>query len=61
LAILGIPLSSGLPRDRLVWAYNLKGVFTMRSAYKVALMLGESTSSGEASINQNNKIFWRKI
>ena len=35
-AILSIPLGSRLPADRLVWAYNPKGLFTVKSAYKVA-------------------------
>ncbi|KAL4615193.1 hypothetical protein ACB092_07G106400 [Castanea dentata] len=37
VAILSIPLSYRLPMDRLVWAYTPRGVFTVRSVYKVAL------------------------
>lgn len=47
LAILGIPLSFGLPRDQLLWAYNPKGVFRVRSAYKVALTLGRAPVLGK--------------
>ena len=38
-AILSIPLSYRLPIDRLVWAYTPRGVFTVRSAYKVVITM----------------------
>ena len=38
-AILSIPLSYRLPMDRLVWAYTPRGVFTVRSAYKVVITM----------------------
>ena len=56
LAIMSIPLSSQLPRDRLVWAYIPKGNFTIPSTYKVTLSLA-TTSIGKASSNQNRKNF----
>lgn len=59
-AIMSIPLSSRLPRDRLVWAYTPKWNFTVRSAYKVALSLA-TTSSGEASSNRITKISVRRF
>ena len=46
LAILSIPLSPRLLEDCLVWAYNPKGLFIVRSAYKVGLTLGPSNNSG---------------
>ena len=46
LAILSIPLSPRLLEDCLVWAYNPKGLFIVRSAYKVGLTLGPSNKSG---------------
>ena len=36
--ILSIPLSSRLPRDRLVWALTPKGSFTVKSVYKIAVV-----------------------
>ena len=50
-SILGIPLSSRLPRDRLVWVYTLKGCFTVKSAYKVAMAIGDLGDSGAALSN----------
>ena len=60
LAIMSIPLSSQLPRDRLVWAYIPKGNFTIPNTYKVTLSLA-TTSIGEASSNQNRKNFQKTI
>nr|POE94059.1 hypothetical protein CFP56_34282 [Quercus suber] len=60
LAIMSIPLSSRLPRDRLVWTYTPKGNFTIRSTYKVTLSLA-TTSLGEASSNRNSKNLCKTI
>ena len=40
-AILSIRLSSRLPSDRLVWAYMPKGLFTVKSAYKLTKSLAD--------------------
>ncbi|KAL5855883.1 hypothetical protein ACOSQ4_005685 [Xanthoceras sorbifolium] len=37
--ILGIPLSSRVDIDSLLWHFDRKGLFTVRSAYKLALIL----------------------
>ena len=50
--ILGIPLSSKRPMDRLIRAYTSKGHFTVSSAYKVALS-SISNPSPEGSNRQN--------
>lgn len=58
--ILGIPLNSRRSVVRLVWAYTLKGNFTVHSAYKVAL----SSTSGlvlETLNTQNCKSFWKSL
>lgn len=47
--ILGIPLSSKLPRDRILCANTTKGNSTVISAYKVAVYLSSSRSLGESS------------
>ena len=38
-AILGIPRSRNPTRDRIIWAYTSRGIFTVNSAYKAALSL----------------------
>ena len=60
-SILSIPLSSCLPRDRLVWAYTPKGKFTVRSAYKTALDEAMNSGVGEPSNGDTHRKFWRKI
>ena len=35
--ILGMPLSSRMPEDSLIWAWSKNGDFTVKSTYKVAL------------------------
>ena len=40
-AILSIPLSSRLPSDHLVWAYMPKGLFTVKTAYKLTMSLAD--------------------
>ena len=56
-AILSIPLSSRLPRERLVWAYTPKGIFSVKSAYKLARYLCANAIDSEASNAQNSKLF----
>ena len=38
-AILGIPRSRNPTRDRIIWAYTSRGIFTVNSANKAALSL----------------------
>lgn len=62
MAILSIPLSSQLPKDRLVWAYTWpKGNFTVRSSYKVVNVMSLSSTPflGEPSNCQNQGLFWK--
>ena len=64
-AILSIPISNCLPDDALVWAWNKKGNFTVKSAYHVAhewLMDGRSKGAGCEGSNPNKKKdFWKTI
>ena len=46
-SILSIPLSSCLPRDRLVWPYTPKGKFTVCIAYKISLDEAMNSGVGE--------------
>ena len=50
--ILGIPLSSRLLVDHLIWVYTPKGKFTVRSAYKVALSITTGPSPKTSSEQQ---------
>ena len=41
--ILNIPISYNLLEDKIIWAGNMKGVFTVKSAYYVALNMVDSS------------------
>ena len=45
--ILNIPISYNLPDDKIIWVGNNMGVFTVKSAYYVALNIVESSEEGE--------------
>ena len=34
--VLSIPISGRLPKDSVMWAWTTNGIFTVKSAYKVA-------------------------
>ena len=48
--ILNISISYNLPNDKIIWVGNNRGVFTVKSAYYVALSLVESPEEGECLI-----------
>ena len=60
-AILSIPLGSPKLRDRLIWAYTPRGVFTVNNAYKLALSMNTSLAMAEPSDGDTHKLFWRTI
>ena len=60
-SILSIPLSSCLPRDRLVWAYTPKGKFTVRSVYKISLDKAMNSGVGEPSNGDTSKILEKNL
>ena len=60
-AILSIPLGSPKLRDRLIWAYTPRGVFTVSSAYKLALSMNTSLAMVEPSDGDTHKLFWCTI
>ena len=62
-AILNIPLSHTLPPNRIIWAYMPRGLFSVSSAYKVALSISSSisTSHDGPSNNENTSVFWRTL
>ena len=50
-AIKSIPLSSWLPNDKLIWAASLNGLFSVRSAYQLAVKHFYPTNYGASSNN----------
>ena len=47
--IASIPLSIRLPDDKQVWATTSNGLFSVRSAYKLALELEKDKEAGSSS------------
>ena len=52
--VLGIPLSTSLPPDKLVWACTAKGKFTVRSAYH--LIMEDSRQGREGASSDNTEV-----
>ncbi|XP_030929385.1 uncharacterized protein LOC115955407 [Quercus lobata] len=59
--ILNIPISYNLPKDKLIWVGNRKGVFSVKSAYYVALNLMDCSNEGESSFGDPLERLWKKI
>ena len=59
--ILGIALSTNLPRDKLVWFPMKNGLFSMKSAYKIAMEMQEGAAMGTVSDDSNLRKFWKYI
>lgn len=59
--ICGLPLSNRFPDDKLIWAETSNGVFSVRSAYKVALELDKDANNASVSDGANMRMFWRKL
>ena len=55
-----IPLSVQLPEDKLIWAGNNNGKFSVKSAYKLA-MEGAWSDSGSSSNDGILRRFWRSV
>ena len=53
--IKSIPLSIQPPEDRLIWAESANGLFSVRSAYKLAMKLSRPTNYGSSSDSQTKK------
>lgn len=57
--ILLTPLSIHLPTDRLMWHYDSKGLFWVKSAYKVAILFrDDASSSSQSSLTTST---WSKL
>ena len=48
-AILSIPISESFARDRMIWAEEKKGHFSVRSAYRLARFSGEEGGASSCS------------
>ena len=59
--ILNIPLSYNLPEDSIIWLGNKRGVFTVRSAYYVALPIVDNSEEGECSSLDSRTRLWKKV
>ncbi|KAL0011877.1 hypothetical protein SO802_006985, partial [Lithocarpus litseifolius] len=59
--IKGIPISSRLPPDKLIWAETPNGKFNVRSAYDVAMRLSKPEDKGASSDNSKMRFFWRRL
>lgn len=57
--ILSVPLSGILPPDHLMWHYDSKGLFSVKSAYKVAISLRDLASPSNQSTLETST--WNKI
>ena len=60
-AILSIPLNAHGARDRMIWAENKNGKFTVRSAYKLAQDIHSEGNTSESSDLAALKQMWRRL
>ena len=58
--ICGIPLSTRLPPDRIIWGLTPSGIFTTKSAYKLLVSHASTNLAGTSSLVQQNK-FWKDL
>ena len=59
--ILNIPLSFNLPEDSIIWIGNKRGVFSVRSAYYVALQVVEKSEASGCSSGDCRTRLWKKV
>ena len=59
--ILNIPLSFNLPEDTIGWIGNNRGVFSIKSAYYVALALMDPSVEAESSNGEYRTPLWKKM
>ena len=59
--ILNIPLSYNLPEDKIIWVGNKRGMFSVKSAYYVALPLVEKSELGECSKEDCRTPLWKEM
>ena len=59
--ICGIVLSASQPADKQVWAPTTNGIFSVRSAYKIAREMGMSADTGDLSDGSRMRSFWKHL
>ena len=59
--IKSIPLSIQPPDDRIIWAESANGLFTVWSAYKLAMNLSRPPNYGSSSDESQTKKFWKLL
>ncbi|XP_065634479.1 uncharacterized protein LOC136069649 [Quercus suber] len=59
--IKSIPLSTHLPPDKLIWAATTNGLFSVRSAYRLAMENSQAENVGSSSNGRGLRSFWRRI
>lgn len=52
--IKSIPLSTQLPVDNLIWTETQNGIFSVRSAYSLAVKLAQSATHGVSSATNSS-------
>lgn len=57
--ICGIALSTNLPADKQVWGLTTNGLFSVRSAYKLAMEMSSVAPVGDVSDGSHLKKFWK--
>ncbi|KAK9991019.1 hypothetical protein SO802_026004 [Lithocarpus litseifolius] len=59
--IEGIPLSNRLPVDKQIWSKTANGIFSVRSAYKIALEMQKANVGGSVLDGGSLRAFWKKL
>ena len=59
--IKGLPLSARCPSVKIIWAASSNGLFSVRSAYSLAVNLSKLETVGTSSDNSQVRQFWRRI
>ena len=59
--ICSIALSANLPADKQVWAPTHNGIFTVRSAYQLAMEVSSAESVGGMSDTSQLRRFWKYL
>lgn len=60
--IKGIPISSRLPANKLIWAAEAPNCkFSVKNAYGVATRVSKFAIHGASSHNSQLRLFWKKV
>ena len=59
--ILSIPLSQRKPKDVLIWSGTKKGVFSVKSAYRMLLDLSHVSEASSSSSVRYDSQLWKAI